>query len=398
MENNKMKKITLIKSTFLKEVETKKKLCDFIMNQSKLSMGEECLKFERNFSSKQKRKYSVFVSNGSCANLLLLQSLMNMGKLKIGDKVLFSSLTWATNVMPIIQLGLKPIPLDCEINTLNVSSKILEKKLEQEKDIKCLFLTNALGFCDDLDEIDNICKRHNIIFLEDNCESLGSEYKNTLLGNFGIASTFSFFVGHHLSTIEGGMITTDDEHLYEMLVMARSHGWSRNNSKEFILQKYKNERADDFYELYNFYELGFNFRPTEINGFIGNEQIKNWNHIIDTRELNFKLISKSIEENPNIFNLELNKMTKISNFGVPLIFKTKELYERYLELFIRSKIEVRPIIGGDITKQPFFKKNISTKYNCENSDFIHRNGFYIGNNPELNQEEIERICNTIQKK
>ena len=232
-----MEKITLIKSTFLKEEETKKKLCDFIMNQSRLSMGDECLKFEKNFSRKQKRKRSVFVSNGSCANLLLLQALINMGRLEVGDKVLFSSLTWATNVMPIIQLGLVPVPLDCEINTLNTSSRTLKEELKKDKDVKCLFLTNALGFCDDIDEISKVCKDRGILLLEDNCESLGSEYKGKLLGNFGYASTFSFFVGHHLSTIEGGMIVTDDEYLYEMLVMARSHGWSRSNSKEFISKK-----------------------------------------------------------------------------------------------------------------------------------------------------------------
>ena len=393
-----MEKITLIKSTFLKEEETKKKLCDFIMNQSKLSMGDECLKFEKNFSSKQKRKHSVFVSNGSCANLLLLQSLINMGRLEVGDRILFSSLTWATNVMPIIQLGLVPVPLDCEINTLNTSSRTLKEELEKNKDVKCLFLTNALGFCDDIDEISKVCKDQNIILLEDNCESLGSEYKGKLLGNFGYASTFSFFVGHHLSTIEGGMIVTDDEYLYEMLVMARSHGWSRNNSKGFISQKYKDEQDDDFYNLYRFYELGFNFRPNEINGFIGNEQIKNWEYIVDTRESNFKIILDSIESNSNIFPLELNNMTKISNFGIPLIFKTKELYERYLNLFIKFKVEVRPIIGGDITKQPFFRKSIGVDYDCKNSNIVQKNGFYFGNNPELNSNEIERICQIIQTK
>ena len=393
-----MEKITLIKSTFLKEEETKKKLCNFIMNQSKLSMGDECLKFEKNFSSKQKRKHSVFVSNGSCANLLLLQSLINMGRLEVGDRILFSSLTWATNVMPIIQLGLVPVPLDCEINTLNTSSRTLKEELEKNKDVKCLFLTNALGFCDDIDEISKVCKDQNIILLEDNCESLGSEYKGKLLGNFGYASTFSFFVGHHLSTIEGGMIVTDDEYLYEMLVMARSHGWSRNNSKGFISQKYKDEQDDDFYNLYRFYELGFNFRPNEINGFIGNEQIKNWEYIVDTRESNFKIILDSIESNSNIFPLELNNMTKISNFGIPLIFKTKELYERYLNLFIKFKVEVRPIIGGDITKQPFFRKSIGVDYDCKNSNIVQKNGFYFGNNPEMNSNEIERICQIIQTK
>ena len=168
--------------------------------------------------------------------------------------------------------------------------------------------------------------------------------------------------------------------------------------KNLFQKKYKDEQGDDFYELYKFYELGFNFRPNEINGFIGNEQIKNWEYIVDTRESNFKTILDSIESNPNILPLELNNMTKISNFGIPLIFKTKELYKRYLNLFIEAKVEVRPIIGGDITKQPFFKKSIDVNYECKNSDLVQKNGFYVGNNPELNSNEIERMCQIIQTK
>lgn len=231
--------------------------------------------------------------------------------------------------------------------------------------------------------------------MEDNCESLGSEYKNKLLGNFGLASTFSFFVGHHLSTIEGGMISTDDKYLYEMLVMARSHGWSRNNSEDFMSEKYRSWQSDSFYELYNFYELGFNFRPSEINGFIGNEQIKKWDFIVNNREKNFKSMVEAINNNNHIIDLELNNMTKISNFGIPLIFKEKKLHQKYLNIFNECQIEVRPIIGGNITRQSFFRKNIQKIYHCKNVDFIHKNGFYIGNNPELNKEEINRICETI---
>ena len=194
--------IKLIKSTFYHESETKQALVDFIMQAEALSMGPQCKKFEEDFAEKQGRKYAVYVANGSVANLALIQALLNMGRLKKGMKVGFSALTWPTNVMPLIQLGLHPIALDCEIDTLNVSPTTLAEYID---DIDALFLTNVLGFCDDIDNIRNMCATKNVLLLEDNCESLGSKVGSTLLGNFGLASTFSFFVGHHLSTIEGGM-------------------------------------------------------------------------------------------------------------------------------------------------------------------------------------------------
>lgn len=183
-----MFKIKLIKSSFYNEAETKKRLCSFIMGANQLSMGEQCAKFEKRFSEFQKRKYSVFVTSGSSANLVLIQSLLNMGKLKKGDKVGVSTLTWPTNIMPLIQLGLKPILIDCEINTLNVSLNKIK-----EKNIDALFLTNALGFCSDIDEIEKYCKEKKILFIEDNCESLGSEYKGKIIREFWFGIYFFFF-------------------------------------------------------------------------------------------------------------------------------------------------------------------------------------------------------------
>src|SRR4030043_1800791 len=258
--------IKLIKSTFYKEKETKKKLSQFILNSSSLSMGKECRKFERQFAKKQNRKHAVFVSSGSMANLILLQSLMNLNYLKKSDNVGASALTWSTNIMPIIQLGMNPVVFDCEIENLNLSSKILKKKVQN---IKALFLTNALGFSADIDKIAEFCKQKNIILIEDNCESLGSKTAGKLLGNFGLASTFSTFVGHHLSTVEGGMICTDDEKLYEMLLMARAHGWDRNlpSAKQNLWREKNN--IDKFYAKYTFFHLAYKRGPTEMQALIG---------------------------------------------------------------------------------------------------------------------------------
>lgn len=386
-----MFKIRLIKSTFYEEERTKERLCSFIKSAEKLSMGEECRKFEETFSKFQGRKYSIFVTSGSSANLVLIQSLLNVGYLKKGFRVGVSALTWSTNIMPLIQLGLVPVPIDCELNTLNVSVAELKKK-----EVDALFLTNALGFCSDIDAIRNYCKEKEILFIEDNCESLGSEYKGTKLGNFGIASTFSFFVGHHLSTIEGGMICTDDETLYKNFLMTRIHGWGRDLPEEE--QKKLNELhgISDFYSKYAFYDLAYNARPTEINGFIGNEQMNYIDEIISKREKNFREINNSMLLNEKIIALSLSDVTRISNFGVPFIFKDKDSFDNYLKKFLSKGIEVRPIISGNLDSQPFFKKYFpGEEKSCPNAELIHSQGFYCGNNPEMTPEDIAEIRSLI---
>lgn len=391
-----MNQIKLIKSTFYHEEETKKNLCSFIKNSSILSMHSECEKFERNFSKKQGRKFSVYVVNGSCANLLLIQALINLKKIKKGDKVFVSSLTWPTNIMPLLQLGLIPVFLDVEIDNLNVSSGILKNAFKNNRDVKALFLTNALGFCSDIDKIKEFCEEKKILFLEDNCESLGTEYKNKKLGNYSFASTFSFFVGHHLSTIEGGMICTDDELFYENLKLARSHGWTRNNSQYFLKNILKKYNVDNFYNIYTFYNLAYNFRPTEINGFIGNEQINYWDEIVLKRQDNFNRFNEYIKLNPDMLDINLKEINLISNFGVPLIFKNKIFFETYKEKFIKNKVEIRPIISGNITTQPFLDGHKFYKEDLINVEHISNFGFYFGNNPELEKEEINRLLNLLR--
>jgi len=358
-----------------------------------LSMSKQCLKFEKQFARKQKRKYAVFVSSGSAANLVLIQALLNLKRLKKGDSVGFSTLTWPTNVMPLIQLGLKPEPIDCEIKTLNVSPVNLKPYL---KKIKALFITNVLGFCDRLDLIRDLCKKENVLLIEDNCEALGSETDGRRLGNFGLASTFSFFVGHHLSTIEGGMIGTDDKDLYNMAVMVRAHGWDRNLSAEGkckIRLKYK---INDFYAKYTFYDLAYNARPTEINGFLGNIQIKYLDEIVRKRAKNFRLFNQAIRSNQDVIEMDVKHMAVVSNFAMPVVFKTKNLFEKYKSLFEKNDIEIRPIIAGDMTNQPFYKKYVPKVGLYPNTKFIHSNGFYFGNNPEMTNKEIKTIINLLK--
>lgn len=386
--------IKLIKSSFYHEEEIKKELSKFILETSFLSMGEQCEQFEKDFSKKQDRKHAIFVGSGSSANLVLIQSLMNLDLLKKRDCVGVSALTWATNIMPIIQLGLVPLLIDCELETLNVSSKKLEPVIGS---LKAVFLTNVLGFSDDITKIAELCNKNNMLLFEDNCESLGSKTKGKLLGNYGIASTFSFFVGHHLSTIEGGMICTDDDSVADMLRMVRAHGWDRNLSLENKARLRNQYRISDFNAKYTFYDLAYNARPTEINGFLGVKQLKYLDEIIDKRFENFKIFSEAVKNNTSITNIEVDFMDIVSNFAMPLIFKDREAFFYYKKLFEENNVEIRPIIGGDMSKQPFFKKYVKGNIKLPNTSFISENGFYFGNNPEMTPENLEFIVKLLRK-
>ena len=386
--------IKLIKSTFSEERKTKKLLADFIMKSSFLSMGEECRAFEENFAKKQESNFSTFVSSGSAANLVLIQALLNMGRLKKGDYVGVSALTWATNVMPLIQLDLKPVVLDCEIKTLNLSPTELLKNV---KNLRALFITNALGFCDDIEKIADICRERNIILLEDNCESLGSRAYGKLLGNFSMASTFSFFVGHHLSTIEGGMICTDDFELNQMCMMVRAHGWNRNLTTDKRAELRKKHGINSFFDTYTFYDLAYNARPTEISGFLGNCQLRHLDLIVERREKNFMEFVSAANSNPDLVSFDFSHMGIISNFAMPVVCRDRQKFKKYIRLFKANNVEIRPVIAGDISQQPFYKKYIKKIKICKNANFIHQNGFYFGNNPELTRDEINLLKKLLGK-
>lgn len=390
--------IQLIKSTFYNEVETKKKVAAFIKRSTKLSFGIYCQKFEKKFAKYQGRKYCIFVNSGSSANLALVQALLNLKKIKKGDKIGFSALTWSTNVMPLIQLGLEPVPIDIDLLTLNVSSKTLKQKLKKQR-IKMLFLTNLLGFCSDLEEIQKICKKEKIILCEDNCEALGTVYKGRKLGNFGLASTFSFYVGHHMSTIEGGAVVTDNLELANQLRIVRAHGWDRNltlRRQEKMRNKFRVNST--FYSRYTFYDLGFNLRPTEINGYIGYNQIQYINEIVKIRNKNFLDFAKKIYTlTDRYYPINYAHIDLVSNFAVPIICKTKEIRDELVEK-CSKKVEIRPIVGGDIAAQPFFAKYFSiSKEENPNASLVHEQGLYFGNNPDLTVKEKKEILNIFTK-
>lgn len=385
-------KIPLMRSTFFDEKNTRRKLAQFIETAPKLSMGEECLLFEKAFAEFQECKHAILVTNGSTANLGLIQALLNLGRLKKGDRVGVSAVTWATNVMPILQLGLIPVAMDCSLEHLNVTSEEVKKHLST---LKAVFITNVLGFCGDIDEIARLCQEAGVILIEDNCESLGTRHKGTLLGNVGLASTFSFFVGHHLSTIEGGMICTDDDELADMCTMVRAHGWDRNLVPEKQTALRQKHNIDPFHARYMFYELAYNIRPTEIVGFLGSLQLPLLPATINRREENFRRFHSTVLKKPNEYlAMSVQHIEMVSNFSMPVMTTSEQVLAEVTKRFESAGVEIRPVIAGDITQHPFWT-NALPKADCPNARLIHSQGFYFPNNADLTDDEVSLICSLL---
>ena len=389
--------IPLKRMAFLNEEETKKELAEFIRSTQKLSMGEQCARFEEEFATFEGANEAILFNSGGSANLAMLQTLKNSGLIKEGDKIAFSALTWSTNVMPIIQLGLQPVPIDCEPATLNVMSNLLQERL-QDTDIRVLFITNALGFAGDLDSIQRICLERDIILLEDNCEALGTELHSGKTGSFGEMSSYSFFVAHHMSTIEGGMVCTNNGEFAEMLRIVRANGWDRNLSREQQARwRSKSNINSDFYAKYTFYDLGYNFRPTEITGFLGRYQLPFLHDSITDREKNYIKLESVVKSNPELITLNRSHISLLSNFAFPVLCEQPAIREKYLNKFKSAEIEIRPMIAGNIQKQPFYRKYVPKLFDLPGVNKIHSCGFYCGNYPELTETDIQTISSCLRK-
>jgi len=383
--------IPLMKHAFLHEEETKKALGEFILQADRLSMDQKCREFEVAFAAYQGRKDAILFNSGGSANLAMLQALKNLGRLKAGNRVAFSALTWSTNTMPIIQLGMVPVALDVRLDTLNVTSKELLERLA-EVDVQAFFVTNVLGFTGDMGEIKRICDERGIIVLEDNCESLGTELPEGKAGNFSLGSSFSFFVAHHMSTIEGGMVCTDDPEFADMLRIARANGWDRNLSPERQEEmRAQYGVAGEFEAKYTFYDLGFNMRPTEITGFLGLNQMQYLEDTIARREGNYLRLEKTILSNPDFVPLDHSHITRLSTFAFPIVCVSAEERAKYIARLQEAQVELRPMICGNMQRQPFYRKYVPQTFELPNADAIHERGFYMGNYPELTEEDLQTL-------
>jgi CDP-6-deoxy-D-xylo-4-hexulose-3-dehydrase len=362
-------------------------LISWLETNPKLTKGPETIKFEEKWSKWQQTRHSVFVNSGSSANLAMIYALMLSNRLK-NDKIVVSSVSWVTTVAPILQLGLKPILCDVELSSLGVNIDHLRKIFRKEKPA-ALMIVHVLGIPNDMDAIQTLCDAHGVILLEDSCESIGSSYKSIKTGNFGLMSSFSTYFGHHFSTIEGGIINTNDEELYHLLLSIRSHGWDRDLpewKQKSLRDKYN---LSDFRALYSFYHPGFNLRSTDLQAHIGIKQIDKLDNIVEKRNENYLLYHSLITD--KTYKPELVDDTYVSNFAYPII---SENIHEIVHTMNEEGVEIRPLVCGSISEQPFWKDRF-IKTSLPNAERIHKHGMYLPNNPFITKEQIEFICNII---
>jgi CDP-6-deoxy-D-xylo-4-hexulose-3-dehydrase len=358
------------------------KMAHFALTAKKFTFGEKVEQFENEWSKWLGAKHSLYVSSGSTANFLLVAAVKELYGLKNGDKVLLPACTWMTNVAPIMQLGLEPV--FCDVNLYNFSFDLNEaRRLAEIHDIKMVFITHLLGFSADNESLKNIFPR--ALFLDDVCESHGC---TDLLGNKrgadSLGASFSFYFGHHMSTVEGGMVSTNNTDLYDLMLMKRSHGMARAST-----------RFDDYAKAYPdidkkflFVTDGYNFRNHEICAVLGLSQLKRLNKMIEIRKRNHELFTQIIDSCPTLFYNIKNPATN-SSFCLPFICKSPEIMKAMKEVFDKHGIEYRPVVAGNLLTQPFLKDyKIDTKRTVTNADIINNQGVYVGNNHFVTKKDM----------
>ena len=365
------------------------KLIEWLKGNPKLTKGDLTVEFEKKWSEYLGVKYSVYLNSGSSANLAMVYSLILSGKLK-NKKVIVPAVSWVTTVTPIIQLGLEPIMCDCDENNLGLDVKHFEE-LVRDHSPAAVILVHVLGVPNNMKSIVEICDRNDVFLLEDTCESLGSTIGNKKLGTFGDMSSFSFYYGHHLSTIEGGMVSTNNEDLYYILLSIRSHGWDRDLPEEVRNSLRKKHNISDFRSLYTFYYPGFNLRPTDLQAFLGILQLEKVDTVVSKREINFRLYEKFISD--EIWKILPPENSFVSNFAYPIITEKIDLL---IENLKKNNIECRPLICGSMNEQPFWYENFEKK-ELPKSKKIHDCGLYVPNNPDMTEEEIKFISEIINQ-
>lgn len=359
-----------------------------VIDSNRYTMGKNVQKFEKRFSKYLKRKYSVMVSSGSAANLISIASLFYCSNpLQFGDEVIVPAVSWSTTYFPLQQFGLRVKFVDIDRHTLNYDLNALKSAIS--KKTKLIVVVNLLGNPNDFDEIFNIISGKQIKIFEDNCESLGSEYKNKKTGTFGDISTFSTFFSHHISTMEGGFVTTDDEEIFHILLSLRAHGWTRDLPKENLLVK---KNSNLFYESFRFILPGYNVRPLEFSGAIGLEQIKKLDKFIKIRRENAKYFQELFDSNEHFIIQE--EISESSWFGFSLVIKDSSSKKRddIVSLLKKNGIESRPIVAGNFTKNEVIKFfNYDIHKRLVNSDLIHNNGFFVGNHHYCLKEQLNML-------
>jgi len=364
----------------------KKAMIDFIQSSDRYTCGNMVKQFEDAWSEWLGCKYSLYVTSGSTANLLLMAAVKELYDIPNDSKVLVPACTWVTNVAPVFQVGLEPVFCDVDLERYSFDINSLP-----DEDIKIVFITHLLGINSPVEKLKE--KYPNAIFLEDICESHGVRAPDgTKRGSSGTGSTFSFYYGHHMTTIEGGIISTDNELLYELMKIKRSHGMARLLSPPYYEEAINKHPKID--PSFLFLTDGYNFRNTELNAVLGIEQLKRLDENIETRRDNFKCFMEHLD--PELFYIPYNDPGN-SSFAFPFVCKKPEDMLKLKTIFTELGVEYRPIVSGNLLLHPFLEK-WKDSVDVPNANLLNDNGVYIGNNHFVTKDMIVKVFETIKNK
>ena len=367
------------------------RLCYFLMTNARYTNGPQVKKFEKEWAAWVGSRHALMTNSGSSANLVMLSAVKEMYNLKDGDEVLVPACTWSTNISPVLQLGFKPIFCDINLDNFSFDLEHLQQIRRAHPNIKIVFVTHLLGYSADSEIYQQMFP--NAILLDDVCESHGcTTPTGERRGATSTGSTFSFYFGHHITTIEGGMICTNNSELYDLMRIKRSHGMSR----EAVDANKYNQLAPDIDPQFLFVTDGYNVRSTELNAVLGLRQLLRLDSIIERRRENFVKFAKIINQYPTKF-FPVSIPDTNSNYSFPLVARSPKIIHQTKKLFSDHGIDHRPLVGGNLLKQPFLKHYDFTVTKAQyNVDLINDQGFYIGNNQFVTDKDLEALDNIIK--
>jgi len=375
------RKVKLADNTITKEEISS--LATWLQEDHQLTKGPLTRAFEAQFAQYIGTKYAVMVNSGSSANLLMAYSLVEGGYLP-NKKVIVPAVSWVTTLSPFVQLGFECYLCDSDPSDLGIDLEHLEQLLKLHRPA-LLILVHILGHPNQMNEIKTLCSNYSCLIIEDACEALGSEYAGEKAGALSLAGSFSFYYGHHISTIEGGMIVLNDERLYNIMLSIRSHGWSRDVMPEYQHAWQHEHAIDEFREFYTFYYAGFNLRPTDLNAYLGILQLQRLPEIISIRKRNYELYQKALPE----FWSQISQKSLVSSFAYGTFVNNR------LEVFSHLKasgIECRPLVCGSMGRQPFWIKRYGEE-RLPVADLVHDYGLYLPNHARITPEDIAYVAN-----
>ncbi|MBM3465596.1 MAG: aminotransferase class I/II-fold pyridoxal phosphate-dependent enzyme, partial [Armatimonadetes bacterium] len=365
-----------------------KSLAEWLMTDPWLTQAGLVREFEKVYADWLGVPYAVFVNSGSSANLLMYYALLASERLK-NKKVIVPAVSWATTVAPAIQFGFEPVMCEADKTHWGLDLEHLERLLK-EHDPGAVILVHVLGVPNDMEAVGRLQKQYGFLLMEDSCAGQGSRVHGRNIGTFGTLSSFSFFYGHHMSTIEGGMVCTSDPELHDILLHLRSHGWSKDATPENEERRWKEAGTPAFNRPFTFYYPGFNVRSSDLNAHIGLSQMKKFDQVVRRRVENHRIYQQRFLEAEGV-SCQQSRDAEICSISFAGLASSLEHRDRIGAALRENGVETRPVGGGNMSRQPFWAK-VQDTIPMPMADRIHECAFQLPNHPGLEPEDVRFIC------